>query len=202
MQMQQNNRHLSTLKSGDILINKSEVNGIANRYYDDIYRFCLYKLRNPDDAMDVTQEVFLLFQQKGHDLVNNHIRAWLFSVADKKIKDEYKHRKSNLRLIHFDDMAIHGDELLTELDETNIVSDEEIELSKTKILAMLSLEEQKLFKLIYQDKLKYNEIARLLNISEKAVNVRAFRMRSKIAKLAQTAFIIILIVLTNFRKII
>lgn len=201
MHMRQKPLPFPIVKLGDILINKSEVNGIAERYYNDIYRFCLYKLRNTDDAKDVSQEVFLLFQQKEEKLVNNHIRSWLFSVADRKIKEEYKHRKSKVRLTHFDDLSINNEEILTELDEFDVVSDEEIECSKARILSMLSPDEQRLFKLIYQEKLKYNEIARLLSISEKAVNVRAFRMRSKITKLAQTSFIVILIVLTNFRKL-
>lgn len=182
------------------MISKSEANIIADRYYNDIYRFCLYKLRNTDDAGDVAQEVFLLFQQKGTVLVDNNIRSWLFSVADRKIKEEYKRRKSKARLTDFDDLAFDDERILTELDELNDVSDEEIERSKAKILSMLSPEEQKLFKLIYHDKLKYNEIARLLSISEKTTNVRAFRMRSKILKMVKTTCIVILIALTNIRR--
>ncbi len=185
-----------------MLINKSKLNSIAGQYYDDIYRFCLYRLKNSDDAKDITQEVFLLFKEKENELIDNHIRSWLFSVAERKIKEEYKRRKRDSHITYLDELVPYNDEILTEFEEIDFISDEEIEATKAEILSKLSPDEQLLFKFIYQEKLKYNEIARLLGVSEKTINVRAFRMRLKITKMARVAFLILLIVLTNLRKII
>lgn len=151
--------------------------------------------------MDITQEVFLLFQQKGDFLAKENIRSWLLSVADIKIKEEFRFRKKHSYIEYIEDIPPDSEELLTELNEIIITADSEIEASKAGILSKLSPEEQILFKMIYQEKLKYNEVAKLMNLSEKAVNLRAFRMRAKILKILQMSFIVALVVLTNFRRL-
>ena len=41
--------------------NKEAVGIIIERYYADIYRFCLYMVQTEDDAYDIAQETFLKF---------------------------------------------------------------------------------------------------------------------------------------------
>ena len=38
---------------------------IIERYYADIYRFCLYMVQSKEDAYDITQESFLKFIKYG-----------------------------------------------------------------------------------------------------------------------------------------
>ena len=42
--------------------NKEAVGIIIERYYADIYRFCLYMVQTEDDAYDIAQETFLKFK--------------------------------------------------------------------------------------------------------------------------------------------
>ena len=41
--------------------NKQYLNEIAEKYYDDIYRFCCYQTGDPDQSYDLAQETFLRF---------------------------------------------------------------------------------------------------------------------------------------------
>ncbi len=61
--------------------------------YDKIYRYCYFKLGNPQLAEDITQETFLRclenqrFQRGGHPL------AYLYTVAKNLCIDEYRRKK-------------------------------------------------------------------------------------------------------------
>ena len=42
---------------------KNALTGIVDRYYEDIYRFCLYLTADETESYDITQEVFLRFMK-------------------------------------------------------------------------------------------------------------------------------------------
>mgnify|MGYP005796799401 FL=1 len=41
--------------------NRDALGSLIERYYDDVYRFCLYLTANETDACDISQEVFFRF---------------------------------------------------------------------------------------------------------------------------------------------
>ena len=71
------------------MISAERAKEVADLYYDDVYHLCYSRLKNETDASDVTQEVFLFFQESCDELEDNYIKAWLYKVADNKIKEEY-----------------------------------------------------------------------------------------------------------------
>ena len=73
------------------MISAERATEIAGLYYDDVYHLCLSRLRKEADAADVTQEIFLFFQEKYSDLEDSSIKSWLFSVANNKIKEQFRH---------------------------------------------------------------------------------------------------------------
>ena len=79
-------------------MNKSELEHIAAAYYEEIYLFCLRKVNYDEHlARDLVQDVFLLLLERHGGLTNTNLRAWLYSVADKKIKEAYKKEKKVFR---------------------------------------------------------------------------------------------------------
>ena len=72
------------------MIGFERANEIANLYYNDIYHLCLSRLKKEENAADVTQEVFLLFQEKYEGLEDEYIKAWLYKVANNKIKEQFR----------------------------------------------------------------------------------------------------------------
>lgn len=61
--------------------------------YDKIYRYCYFKLGNPQLAEDITQETFLRCLEKGRFPKGGHPLAYLYTVAKNLCIDEYRRKK-------------------------------------------------------------------------------------------------------------
>ena len=178
-----------------MLISCERAKEIAGLYYDDVYHLCLSRLKKEEDAHDVTQEVFLLFQEKYNELEDNLIRSWLYAVANNKIKEEFRAIAKREKELIFGDASDPqpGADEVFEMNEENKISPEEIEKKKKDILSSLEEREIELFEMIYTKHMEYEELAKALNISEQAARARAYRLRVKIKKKA--AFILMAILL-------
>lgn len=74
---------------------------------DAIFRFCLVRVSNREQALDIVQETFLRFWQsllKEKEILNN--RAFLFTIAHRLIIDWYRKKKS----LSFEVMGYNEDE--------------------------------------------------------------------------------------------
>ncbi|MGN1115144.1 MAG: RNA polymerase sigma factor [Candidatus Ornithomonoglobus sp.] len=61
---------------------------IARRYIDTVYRLALARTKSPENAGDVTQEVFLrLLESKKEFREEEHLKAWLLRVTINCTKD-------------------------------------------------------------------------------------------------------------------
>ncbi|MBQ9849989.1 MAG: sigma-70 family RNA polymerase sigma factor [Clostridia bacterium] len=168
---------------------------IANLYYNDIYHLCLSRLKKEENAADVTQEVFLFFQEKYNELEDEYIKAWLYKVADNKIKEQFRAiAKREKELIYG---TVFGSQtstdILYEMEEDNKVTPEELEEKKKSILSSLSEKELELFEMVYTKHMEYKELAKALDISEHAVRARVYRLRLKIKEKAAFIFMAILL---------
>ena len=170
------------------MIDKKTAEAIAVKYYNDVYRYCLSHLSyNENVAGDITQEVFLLFQQKREKLEDTNIKGWLIRTAENKVLEHFRSIKKDSILIDIEDKGISYtvDDAFSLFDECFLLSDEEIKKHKAIVLKSLTKKEQELYTKIYIEKKKYKEIAEELNTTEKAINLRAFRLRKKIKTLAK-----------------
>ena len=168
---------------------------IANLYYNDIYHLCLSRLKKEENAADVTQEVFLLFQEKYEGLEDEYIKAWLYKVANNKIKEQFRAiAKREKELIYgtvFNSQT--STDILYEMEEENKITPEEIEEKKNGILSSLSDKELELFEMVYTKHMEYEELAKAFDISEHAVRSRVYRLRLKIKERASFIFMAILL---------
>ena len=169
---------------------------ITQIYYADIYHFCYLRLRDEDDAHDVAQEVFLVFQQKGETVEKEKIRAWLYSVANKKLKEKFREIAIREKELIFGFVeSSTASELVYEIDENFQVSEEEIEKKKKSILAQLSEKELELFEMVYVKRKKYDEVSKELGISENTLRVRVLRLKNKIKSKVSYAFMAMLLLI-------
>lgn len=61
---------------------------IAGKYIDTVYRLALSRTRSPENAEDVTQEVFLKLMQTDKKFESEeHVKAWLLRVTINCTKD-------------------------------------------------------------------------------------------------------------------
>ena len=170
---------------------------IANLYYDDIYHMCLFRVRKEEDARDVVQEVFLLFQQHCEDLKDEYIKNWLYNVADKKIKEQFrKIAKREKELIFGDRFEQHIDEEYSySFEPDDLITNEEIEEKKADIILSLTRKEIQLFEMVYVKHLEYEELANALGISVNNARTRVYRLNVKIKEKVTYAFMALLLLL-------
>lgn len=183
-----------------MLISFERATEIANLYYNDIYHLCLSRLKKEENAADVTQEVFLFFQEKYNELEDDYIKAWLYKVADNKIKEQFRAiAKREKELIYG---TVFGSQtstdILYEMEEDNKVTPEELEQKKKSILSSLSEKELELFEMVYTKQMEYKELAKAFNVSEHAVRARVYRLRLKIKEKAAFIFMAILLLFMRF----
>lgn len=181
-----------------MLIDESRIIEIMKEHYQIIYLFCLSLLKNEADAKDVTQDVFKLFMEKSEMLEDNNIRSWLFEVASKKVKLVFRERKKQSRVVYFDDDSCEIPDFVDGLQflmENEHIDEEEIIKKKDEILNRLTPDERMLYYDFYESKMSYAQIAEKLGISEKAANIRSFRLKKKIKKMVKAAFLTMLLLL-------
>lgn len=78
------------------MIDKEICEIIIEKYYTDVYKFCLNRLKNIHAAEECTQEVFLLLFQKRAKLdLTEQLRSWLYESA-MRICNKYISKNSEI----------------------------------------------------------------------------------------------------------
>ena len=177
------------------MISAERAKEIAGLYYDDVYHLCCSRLKIETDASDVTQEVFLFFQENYGELEDNFIKAWLYKVADNKIKEAFRSIAKREKELIFGTVFVTqtSADILYEMEEDNKITDEELEEKKQGILSSLTDKELELFEMVYTKRMEYAELAKALNTTEHAVRSRVYRLRLKIKDKAAYVFMALLL---------
>lgn len=180
------------------MIDIEAVNRITLKYYKSVYHYCFVKLQDKYTAEDITQDVFLLFQQKSSELCEDKIGNWLISVASRKVRNEFKEIKKRPKdQVYEDTPDIEAERLLSEVEYSVSITEDEILKARDKIFKLLTPEEAELLKAVYEEHRKYSEIAESENISENALRIRISRIKSKVKAMAQVAFLALMILLSK-----
>lgn len=75
------------MKGGDLLMNLEE-------YYDDIYRYCFFRMQDHSLAEDLTQEAFLKFLETSTYHDRGKPLAFLYTIARNLCIDHIRHTKT------------------------------------------------------------------------------------------------------------
>ena len=184
-----------------LAIEQSQAVQIITLYYDNIYNFCRSRLFDQQDAQDVTQEVFLTFYQKRESLEPETIRGWLFGVAHNKILHEYNAAMKRSRFIPYDDLEnCHYSCISYSLEDISDYADDRVEAIRKCILSHLSPDEQNLFLELYEWHRKRSDIAKELNITEDALNMRSYRLRRKLKHVLNITTMVLLFIYIKLRS--
>ncbi|WP_286033572.1 RNA polymerase sigma factor [Fusobacterium necrogenes] len=126
---------------------------IFEEYFDRIYYKVLGVVKNPEDAEDISQEVFMsVYRNLKSFRSESNIYTWIYKIAINKIYDFFRKRKIELDI---------NEEILMLEDNTNI--DTPIFLEERLKLISLKEREIVILKDIYGYKLK--EIAKMKGIN-------------------------------------
>lgn len=150
-----------------------------DKYYHRLVNFAFFFLESSVAAEEVVSSVFISLWEKRKDLGKiERIEAYLFSSTKNK---SYNYLRDNKRSIQFKDIDSEDDFLVPifENPESKLLTEELKELL-IKIIDELPPKCKMIFTLIREDGLKYKEVAKLLDISVKTVEVQMGRALTKL----------------------
>ena len=140
-----------------------------------LYRFALSLSRQPSDAADLTQQTFLLWASKGHQLrEQSKVKTWLFTTLYREfLRGERKSSQqlesdSEIQLADLESLPV----VVNQLDGDVVVH------------ALLNLEEiyRAPLSLFYLHENSYNEIAGILDLPLGTVMSRISRGKAQLRK--------------------
>jgi len=142
------------------------MNTTTPQLYDYIKKFVLKQVKNPQDAEDIVQDVFIKAQLKSGQLKDEgKFTAWLFSVTRNSIMDYHRSRKKILE-----------PEALTSTEEYNEFNDC-VATCLNRYMSALPSPYREALELTEKENLPQKELATRLGISYSGAKSRVQRAR-------------------------
>ncbi len=141
-------------------------------HFDDIWRYALRRVGSPEDADDVTAEVFANLWRRRHDCPSgDELRLWLFGVARNVVANQTRsaNRRQRLDARLFSQPDRHAAE--TDLQDDNL----------WHALAALPDADRDLLLMRAWDELPVADIAVLLGCTRTAASLRLRKARQRLA---------------------
>jgi RNA polymerase sigma factor (sigma-70 family) len=149
---------------------------IVHEYLDTVYRVALSSSKNPHDAEDIVQSTFLKLLEGNREFRDEeHIRRWLIRVTINEAKSLWRSfwRKKVISLEET-------------LEEPKFFEPEKSELFWA--VQKLPPRYREVTYLYYYEEYSIKEIAKLLRISETAIQTRLMRAREKLRQQLKEAW--------------
>lgn len=153
--------------------NKEALDIIISKYYDEIYRFCIYLTGNETDSYDITQETFLKFIKYVDSYRYKNLKGYLLIIARNSCCDYFRHRKDELWI----------EEISEAGKEDSKIMGVEDELMLRQTLLKISPEQREVIILHIYEELKFMEIAKMLGCNLSTVKSRYFQGTKKLKRL-------------------
>lgn len=144
---------------------------LVHEWYDRLYRFALSLTRNREDALDLTQQTFIRWAEKGQQLRDRQrVKSWLFTVLYREFVDGWRSNK------HFENQP--ADDVLKFVPAETTSPDVSAD-AKLAMDALWQLEEtfRAPLTLFYLKDHSYREIAEILEVPIGTVMSRLARGR-------------------------
>ncbi|SDE44361.1 RNA polymerase sigma-70 factor, ECF subfamily [Mucilaginibacter pineti] len=139
-------------------------NDLYDRHWDRVYSQAFKKLKDPDAAKDITQEVFIhLWAHRETNYIDN-LDAYLFSSVRNNV---FKILKKENNFIPIADLVFEAQSFCSQADAEILYK--ELEDAYMLLVNSMPPAQQKIYKMRFEDDLPTNEIADQLNISRKTV---------------------------------
>ena len=149
-------------------------------YYHEIKHYIKSKIKHPEDAEDLTQNVFLeYYETKDRDNnIQNH-KAYLLWIVKFKIADYYRQKTKQPKLVQF------RSELLDKNNDAKLISvsvTKEITEDLKNAISTLPPKAKEACELILIDNLSYEEASKEANCSKKVLCKRYYKGLKKLRR--------------------
>lgn len=157
------------------MLTQKEYNETIDLLADDIYRFALSCSRDPERGRDAVQEAFMRLWEHRAEMGPDDCKKFLLTVTRNKLIDNYRHEKASQTAHHF----------LATRQETRTSPADNYDLTDALQNAMNQLTETQrtIINLHDIEGYDYSEIASMMKIKYRQVQVYAFRARVKMKKI-------------------
>lgn len=159
---------------------------LMTRYEKQVYHQALRLLANPEDAADVTQEVFLkVWRSLPSFQGDSSFATWLYKLTDNAAIDLLRREKKRRGDASLDDEEYQWDATLADPDSSpeRKLERQELQRAVADGLKKLSEEHRRVLVLREINGLSYEDIGHILDISPGTVKSRIARARMALARL-------------------
>lgn len=158
-------RLLAELKCG----NESAFSILFDIYYRDLVLYCGRYIGVAAQCEDIVQNVFFrLWRDRNVIRIESSLKSYLLQAVRNHCFDEYRHRRS----VRAHVSSIIDSPLVYNYETENYVLYSDLEDKLQELMDMLPEKYREVFTMNRFDNLKYREIAKRLNVSERTVEVR------------------------------
>ncbi|MBI2772875.1 MAG: sigma-70 family RNA polymerase sigma factor [Chloroflexi bacterium] len=154
---------------------------LYDMHVDSVYRYLIYRVREPSDAEDLTSEVFTRafaniqrYRWQGKSLL-----AWLYTIARNAVTDRRRRDRPTMELEHAYGLASEGPTA-----HDHAVRGEEVGALRGAV-KYLTAEQQQVLSLRFEANLSSREVARMLGKNEGAIRALQFRALGRLRKILQ-----------------
>jgi RNA polymerase sigma factor (sigma-70 family) len=150
---------------------------LVRAYYDEIYRFAYRQLGHKEDALDLTQSIFLAVLRAipSFDGRKASFRTWLYRIAAHKVIDCRRKARGTV-------MPLEETEVLDHTDFAAQVQDRDLLDRLEAYVAQLDPDTQAVYRLRLYGERTFPEIAAVLRQPEAAVKTRYYRLMARLRK--------------------
>ena len=131
---------------------------MIERYYADIYRFCLYMVQSEEDAYDIAQECFLKFIQYGTSYHHQNLKGYLLTIARNICFDYFREKKDT-------ETSVELEKLDKIPKQENQMTEAEDAIYLQNLLKSLSQDIREVIVLRMYEEMKFKDIARVMGCS-------------------------------------
>lgn len=176
---------LLKLKEG----NTDAFDALYEKYWNGIYSAAFKRLQDPDQAKDITQDVFLQLWLKREENTIDNLPAYLFTATKNKVLNWMEKER---KFTPVPELFLH---LKTSRDQTDAdLLRKEFMSAYEALINTLTQSQQQIFRMRYQQDMSTTEIAEQLAISRKTVQNQ---LGKAVAQLRASLLMISLLLIIN-----
>jgi RNA polymerase sigma-70 factor (ECF subfamily) len=152
---------------------------LYDTHVDSVYRYLLYRVREPSDAEDLTSEVFTRAFANIHRYrwQGKSFLAWLYTIARNAVTDRRRRDRPTVELDNAFGLAAEGPTA-----HDHAVRGEEVEALRGAV-KYLTGEQQEVLVLRFVENLSSREVATILGKNEGAIRALQFRALGRLRKI-------------------
>ncbi|QFG00039.1 RNA polymerase sigma factor [Psychrobacillus glaciei] len=155
--------------------NKQAYAHIINKYKNPLYATILRMTRNPQNAQDLVQEVFIkVYNQLGKYDRNGIFASWMYRVAINHCMDEFRKKSYQMKQVEINEEKVvntnHPEIIFLKKEKSRQIE---------RLVSTLPEDERMIILLRYINELSYDEISELVEVPLSDVRNKLHRAKKK-----------------------